>query len=49
MNNNDDSEIEIVKGSGNLDISPVYTHININKKNEDDNKKKDIVIPEEKK
>ena len=45
---NDDKEIEIVKGDGDLEISPVYTHININKKN-DDYSRKNIIIPEERK
>ena len=47
--NEENKEIEIVNGSGDLEISPVYTHLNIGKKPEDDNNKKNIVIPEEKK
>lgn len=39
---------EIVKGDGDLDISPVYSHVNINKKNEDSNSKKNIIIPKNK-
>lgn len=48
---NDDKKIEIVNGSGDdLDISPVYTHINMNKKpNDDYDNNKNIIIPEEKK
>ena len=46
---NENKEIEIVNGSGDLEISPVYTHLNIGKKNDDNNSKKNIVIPEEKK
>lgn len=38
-------EIKVIKGSGkDLDISPVYNHIKINKPNSHE-KKKDIVIP----
>ena len=40
---------KIVKGDGDLEISPVYSHVNINKKTENDNSKKNIVIPSEKK
>lgn len=47
MENEDDKkDYEIIKGDGDLDISPVYTHVNINKKVEDTDKK-DIVIPPE--
>lgn len=46
---NDKKDYEIVTGDGDLEISPVYSHININKKIEDSNNKKDIVIPTEKK
>ena len=42
-------DYEIVKGDGDLEISPVYSHVNINKKSEDNNSKKNIVIPPEKK
>ena len=41
-------EIEIVNGDGNLDISPVYDHIDIERPDKD-KEKKQIVIPEEKK
>ena len=46
--NDEKKDYEIVSGDGNLEISPVYSHININKKIEDSNKK-NIVIPNEKK
>ncbi len=43
-------EIEVVTGDGeNLDISPVYKHLDIQKPKEKDEKKKDIIIPKEKK
>ena len=44
-------EIEVVSGDGsNLDISPVYEHINAAKPKEGkDNKPKNIVIPGKKK
>ena len=43
-------EIEIVTGDGeNLNISPVYKHLDIQKPKEKDEKKKDIIIPKEKK
>ena len=40
-------EIEVITGDGNLDISPVYDHIDIEKP--DEKGKKQIIIPEEKK
>lgn len=46
---NDKKDFEIVTGDGKLDISPVYSHVNINKKIEDKENKKNIVIPTEKK
>ena len=47
--NMDKKEIEVVNGDGkDLDISPVYDHIDIEKPNKEKEKKK-IVIPEEKK
>ena len=45
----DKKDYEIVSGDGTLEISPVYSHININKKIEDSNNKNNIVIPTEKK
>lgn len=43
-------EIEVVNGDGsNLDISPVYEHINAAKPKNKDNKPKNIVIPGQKK
>lgn len=43
-------EIEIVNGDGsNLDISPVYEHIEAVKPKNKDNKPKNIVIPGQKK
>ena len=42
-------EIEIVSGDGsNLDISPVYEHLNAAKPKNNNNKPKHIVIPGEK-
>ena len=46
----DKKEIEIVSGDGsNLDISPVYEHINAAKPKNKDKKPKNIVIPGQKK
>lgn len=46
----DKKEIEIVSGDGsNLDISPVYEHINAAKPKNKHNKPKNIVIPGQKK
>ena len=43
-------EIEVVNGDGSdLDISPVYEHIDAGKAKNQDNKPKNIVIPGEKK
>ena len=39
---------EIVKGDGDLEISPVYSHVNINKNSKTPDKK-NIIIPSEKK
>ena len=42
--------IEVVNGDGkDLEISPVYKHLSIEKPKPKEEKKKDIVIPEEKK
>ena len=46
----DKKEIEVVSGDGsNLDISPVYEHIDAAKPKNKDNKPKNIVIPGQKK
>ena len=46
----DKKEIEVVSGDGsNLDISPVYEHINAAKPKSKDKNPKNIVIPGEKK
>lgn len=43
-------EIEVVSGDGSdLDISPVYEHINAARPKNKDKKPKDIVVPGEKK
>lgn len=43
-------EIEIVTGDGkDLDISPVYDHIKLDKPDKEQAKKQKIVIPKEKK
>ena len=45
----DKKDIKIVSGDGkNLDISPVYNHIDIEKP-KDDKEKKKIIIPDNKK
>ena len=45
----DDKDIEIVSGDGkDLDISPVYDHIDIEKPKEE-KEKKNIIIPDNKK
>ena len=44
----DEKEIKVVNGNGDeLEISPVYDHLDIEKPNTE--KKKEIVIPKEKK
>jgi len=44
----DDKKIEVINGNGDdLEISPVYDHLDIEKPNTE--KKKEIVIPKEKK
>jgi hypothetical protein len=49
MDENKSKKIEIVSGNGNnLNISPVYDNINIEKPKEK-KEKKDIIIPKEKK
>lgn len=45
-----EKQIEIVTGDGkDLDISPVYEHLNVAKPKSIDKKEKDIVIPKENK
>lgn len=47
-NMSEDKKIEVVNGNGDdLEISPVYDHLDIEKPNTE--KKKEIVIPKEKK
>ena len=47
---NNSKKIEVVDGDGTeLDISPVYKHLNIAKPKTKDEKDKKIIIPEEKK
>ena len=49
MDNNSNNKIEIVSGNGkDLNISPVYNHIDIEKPNMEKDSKK-IIIPKEKK
>ena len=46
----DKKEIEVVSGDGsNLDISPVYEHINAAKPKNKDQKPKNIIVPGQKK
>ena len=44
----DNKDIEVVSGDGNLNISPVYDNIAIERPKEE-KEKKNIIIPEEKK
>ncbi len=44
----DNKDIEVVSGDGNLNISPVYDNIDIERPKEE-KEKKNIIIPEEKK
>ncbi|MBR3162752.1 MAG: hypothetical protein IKF17_01450 [Clostridia bacterium] len=46
---NNKKDIEVVEGIGNLDISPVYDHLNSAKPKMQDEKPKNIVIPPVKK
>lgn len=48
MSENKEKKIEVITGNGDLDISPVYDHIDIQKP-KDDKTKRNIVIPKEKK
>ena len=46
----DKKEIEVISGDGsNLDISPVYEHIDAVKPKHKDKKPKDIIVPGQKK
>lgn len=46
----EEKKIEIISGNGsNLDISPVYEHINVNDEKKEDKQPKNIVIPKNKK
>lgn len=43
-------QIQVVNGNGkDLDISPVYKHLSIQKPKTKDERKKEIIIPKEKK
>lgn len=48
MSNEKNKKIKVVTGDGNLDISPVSSHLEIEKPKEKKNKE-DIIIPKEKK
>lgn len=48
MSNNSKPKIEIVKGKGNLNISPVKSHLDVEKPKQKTDKNK-IIIPKEKK
>lgn len=48
MAENKKKKIEVIKGKGDLDISPVTTHLEVEKPKKKDNKDK-IIIPTEKK
>ena len=46
----DKKEIKVVNGDGkDLDISPVYQHLEVEKPKEENTNKKEIIIPKEKK
>ena len=47
-NNNQEIEIEVVNGDGSeLEVSPVYEHLNVLKpKSKEEDKKQNIIIPE---
>lgn len=45
---NKNKKIKVVPGNGKIDISPVYDHLEI-EKTKIEEKKKNIIIPEEKK
>lgn len=47
---NEPKKIEVVNGDGKkLDISPVYEHLNVAKPKTNEETKKKIIVPEEKK
>ena len=48
MSDDDEKKIKVVKGNGDLNISPVSNYIDIEKPKEEKDKKQ-IVIPKEKK
>lgn len=48
MSNEKNKKIKVVTGDGNLDISPVSSHLEIEKPKEKKNKE-NIIIPKEKK
>lgn len=45
---NKNKKIKVVSGNGKIDISPVYSHLEVQKPKIQE-KKKNIIIPEEKK
>lgn len=47
--NKEKKDIKVVEGTGNLDISPVYDHLSGSKPKMQDEKPKNIVIPQVKK
>ena len=50
MSEENKKEIEVISGNGsNLEISPVYEHINAAKPKGKDKKPKNIIVPNEKK
>ncbi len=48
MSNDKNKKIEIIKGNGKLDISPVHEHLDVEKPKKKTNKN-NIIIPQEKK
>ena len=48
---NEDNDLEVIAGDGSeLDVSPVYDHLNaVKPKTEDEKDKKEIIIPKTKK
>lgn len=52
MSDNENDDLQVIAGDGSeLDVSPVYEHLNAvkPKTKEDENEKKEIVIPKTKK